>query len=75
MKKTKKFIQKVVNKKGFRKGALRKKMGVKGKNKISMTMLDKKITMMKKKKKMTSDELRTMREMVFARNMMKTNKK
>lgn len=73
----KKFIQKVVGAKGFKKGALRKKMGVKGKEKISVTSLNKKIMMLKKKEmmgKLSPEELKMMREMVFAKNMMMSKK-
>ena len=72
-KRVKKFIQKVVKSPKFRKGALRKKLGVKGEKKITISMLNKKIATMKKKSvkgKMAATDLRTMREMVFAKNMM-----
>ncbi len=71
----KKFIQKVIGAKGFRKGALRRKMGVRGESKISMASLNKKIAILKRKSakgKLSSAELRMLREAVFARNMMRT---
>lgn len=69
----KKFIKKIVSSPSFRKGALRKKLGVKGEQKITKSQIGSRISKLKgkaKKGKLSSSELRTMRELVFAKNLM-----